>query len=53
MNKTIEELHDLLIKGEVTSKELVEDSIKKSKEVQEKYNAFVTILDNQEGGETQ
>ena len=46
MNKTIEELHELLIKGEITSEELVKESITKSKEVQDKYNAFVTILDN-------
>ncbi len=46
MDKTIEELHSLLKSGEVTSKELVEESLKKSHEVQEKYNAFVTILDD-------
>ena len=46
MNKSIEELHDLLEKGEVTSKELIEESLKLSHEVQEKYNAFVTILDD-------
>ena len=46
MNKTIEELHELLINGEITSEELVKESITKSKEVQDKYNAFVTILDN-------
>lgn len=46
MDKTIEELHELLKNGEVTSKALIEESLKKSHEVQEKYNAFVTILDN-------
>ena len=49
MNKTIEELHELLISGKVTSEELVKESLEKSKEVQDKYNAFVTILDNAEG----
>lgn len=46
MNKSIEELHKLLKNNEVTSKELIEESLKKSHEVQEKYNAFVTILDD-------
>ena len=46
MNKTIEELHTLLKNGEVTSEELVRESLKKSHEVQEKYNAFVTILND-------
>ena len=46
MNLSIEELHNLLKKNEVTSKELIEDSLKLSHEIQEKYNAFVTILDD-------
>ncbi len=46
MNKSIEELHELLKSGEVTSKELIEESLKLSHEVQDKYNAFVTILDD-------
>ena len=46
MNKSIEELHELLKKGEVTSKELIEESLKLSHEVEDKYNAFVTILDD-------
>ena len=45
MNKSIEELHELLKSGEVTSKELIEESVKLSHEVEDKYNAFVTILD--------
>ena len=51
MNKTIEELHDLLIKGEVTSAELVKEAIEKSHVINEKYNAFVTILDDAQGTE--
>ena len=46
MDKTIEELHELLINKKITSKELVEEALKKSHEVEEKYNAFVTILDD-------
>ena len=50
MHKTIEELHELLKKDEVTSEELVKESLKASHEIQEKYNAFVTILDDAKGG---
>lgn len=46
MNKSIEELHELLQKGEVTSQELIEESLKLSHKVQEECNAFVTILDD-------
>lgn len=46
MDKTILELHELLKTGEKTSKELTLESLQKSHEIQEKYNAFVTILDN-------
>lgn len=45
MEKTIEELHELLKTNEITSKELIKESLEKSHEIQEKYNAFVTILD--------
>ena len=51
MNKSIEELHEMLVKGEVTSDELVKESLELSHEVQEKCNAFVTILDDAKGGE--
>ncbi len=46
MHKTIEELHELLKNGEVTSEELIQESLELSHKVQEKYNAFVTILDD-------
>ena len=46
MNLSIEELHELLKNKEITSKELIEESLELSHEVQEKYNAFVTILDD-------
>ena len=51
MNKSIEELHELLVKGEVTSDELVKESLELSHEVQDKCNAFVTILDDAKGVE--
>ena len=46
MNKSIEELHELLVKGEVTSKELIDESLELSHKVQEECNSFVTILDD-------
>lgn len=46
MNKSIEELHELLIKKEVTSQDLIKESLELSHQVQDKYNAFVTILDD-------
>lgn len=49
MEKTIVELHEDLKNGVVTSDELVKESLKKSHEIQEKYNAFVTILDGAKG----
>lgn len=49
MNKSIEELHELLVKGEVSSEELAKESLSLSHEVQEKCNAFVTILDDAKG----
>lgn len=51
MDKSIEELHELLIKGEVTSDELVKESLERSHEIQEPCNAFVTILDDAKGEE--
>ncbi len=46
MNKTLKEIHEALKKGEVTSAELITESLTKAKMVQEKCNAFVTILDD-------
>ncbi len=48
MNKGIVELHELLKSGKVTSEELVKESLKKAHEIQEKTNAFVTIIDEAE-----
>ena len=49
MDKSIEEIHEALINKKVTSEELVKESLNKSHEVQEKCNAFVTILDDAKG----
>ncbi|MBQ8193379.1 MAG: Asp-tRNA(Asn)/Glu-tRNA(Gln) amidotransferase subunit GatA [Bacilli bacterium] len=49
MNKSIEELHEMLVSGEVTSDELVKESLELSHDVQERCNAFVTILDDAKG----
>ena len=46
MDKSIEELHELLKSGKVTSDELVKESLERSHKIQEKCNAFVTILDD-------
>lgn len=46
MNKNIKEIHEALKNNKISSKELIEESLKKSHEIQEKYNAFVTILNN-------
>ena len=46
MNKSIEQIHKALLDSEVTSKELINESLEKSKKLQEKCNAFVTILDD-------
>lgn len=46
LEKSITELHELLKEGKITSKELVEESLKKSHEIKNKYNAFVTICDD-------
>lgn len=46
MDKSIEELHLALKNGEVTSSELIKESLEKSHKVQEECNAFVTILDD-------
>ena len=46
MDKSIEEIHKALKEGKVTSKKLIEESLKKSKEIKEKCNAFVTIIED-------
>lgn len=51
MDKTIEELHELLKTSQVTSEDLVKEAINKSYEVNKKCNAFVTIIDNPKNAE--
>lgn len=48
MDKSIKEIHEALVSGKVTSGKLVEEALRKSYEVEDKYNAFVTILDDAE-----
>ncbi len=43
---SIEELHKLLVSGQVSSEELIKESLELSKEVQKSCNAFALILDN-------
>lgn len=46
MFKSIEELHDDLKNGRVTSSDLIKESLSRSHKLQEDCNAFVTILDD-------
>lgn len=46
MNYGIIKLHEMLKNNETTVEELVNDSLKKTHELQEKCNAFVTIMDD-------
>lgn len=48
MEKGLKEIHESLTNKEVTSKELILESIEKAKKINKKCNAFVTILDNVE-----
>lgn len=50
MEKSIVELHDLLKEGKVTAEELIKESLEKSRELQEKCNAFITIMDDAKSG---
>ncbi len=45
MNLSIEELHNLIKNKEVKPSTLVKEALDKAKELQEPYNAFVTILE--------
>ncbi len=46
MELSIEELHDLLKNNSITSEDLIKEALEKSHEVQDKCNAFVTIIDD-------
>ena len=46
ITKSIKELHEDLLNKKVTSKELIDESLEKCHSIQEKTNAFVTIIDD-------
>lgn len=46
IDKSITEIHEGLVNNKITSEELIKESLAKSYEIQEKYNAFVTIIDD-------
>ena len=46
LDKSLEEIHDALINGKVTSKELIEESLRITHMYQDELNSFVTILDD-------
>ena len=46
VEKTIEELLELINSNKVTSEELVKESIDKANNLQDKYNSFVTIIND-------
>jgi Asp-tRNAAsn/Glu-tRNAGln amidotransferase A subunit and related amidases len=48
LTKGIVEIHEALKNKEITSSDLVKESLKKSHELQDKCNAFVTIIDDVE-----
>ncbi len=49
LEKNIKELHEDLSQNKITSDELVKSSIKACHDIQEKTNAFVTIIDEAKG----
>ena len=51
MSKSITELHEMLLNGSATSEELVKDAISEAHSINEKLNAFVTIVDDAKGKE--
>lgn len=46
MNKTLVEIHNDLVSGKVTSKELIDEALYKAHKYQKDYNSFVTIIDD-------
>jgi len=46
LDKSLKEIHLALKEGKVTSKELVEESLKRANEYQDELNSFVTILND-------
>lgn len=50
LQKSITEIHEALKNKEITSDQLVAESLQKCHEVEDEYNAFVTIIDDAKGG---
>ena len=46
ITKSIKELHEDLLNKKITSKELIDESLEKCHSIQDKTNAFVTIIDD-------
>lgn len=46
LDKTLEEIHTALKEGNVTSRKLIEESLKRAHDYQDELNSFVTILDD-------
>ena len=46
LDKSLREIHEALKENKVTSKELIEESLKRAKELQDDYNSFVTIIED-------
>ena len=46
ITKNIKELHEDLLNKKITTKELVDESLKKCHSIQESTNSFVTIIDD-------
>ena len=46
MNKSIVDIHNALINKEISVRDLIKESLEKSHELQDKCNAFVSILDD-------
>ena len=46
LDKSLQEIHEALKSGAVTSKELTEESLKRAHKYQDELNSFVTIIDD-------
>lgn len=46
LDKSLDEIHEALKNGDITSKELLEESLKRAHNSQEEINSFVTICDD-------
>ena len=46
LDKSLQEIHEALKSGEITSKELTEESLKRAHKYQDELNSFVTIIDD-------